>query len=140
MVTINHASDSRDTRKIAFFRDGVITIVVQLFVFAAFDDITTDNATTFPVEYSILVACTAWLVFVAATLWRKRQRILGGLSVLALVAGVWAQQGIGPGIVAGLWPEYVVITAAYVWCWGLSLALLWLGLRPPHRAGRKAVW
>ena len=62
---------SRDTRTAAHFRDGVITIVVLLLVFAAFDDITTDHATTFRPEYSALIGCAAWLTFVAARLLRE---------------------------------------------------------------------
>ena len=35
-------------------RDAFVTIAVLLLVFAAFDDITTDDATSFPLEYTIL--------------------------------------------------------------------------------------
>ena len=128
MRNINH-----DTGTTGHVRDGVITLVVLLLVFAAFDDITTDNATTFGPEYSALVGCAAWLTYVAARLLREGRRMLGGLSALALTAGLWTQHLIRPGVVPGLWPESIVITAAYVWFWGLSLALLWMGCRSASR-------
>jgi hypothetical protein len=126
-------SETRSTASLTLFRDGVITLVVLLLVFAAFDDITTDNATAFPVEYSFLVAAGVWLLSVAWRLFRQRHPILGGMSVLALAAAAWAQRAIGPGIVPGFWLEYVVITGAYLWFWALSLTLLLLGWRSHHR-------
>lgn len=129
-------SNTRGSGGLTFFRDGTITFVVLLLVFAAFDDITTDNATAFPVEYSILVACAAWLLFVAWGLLRNRHRFFGGMSVLAVAAAVWAQRAIGPGSVPGLWPEYVVITGTYLWFCALSLTLLWLGWGT-HQSGHR---
>jgi hypothetical protein len=123
------------TGRFAFARDAAITIVVLLLVFAAVDDITTDNATAFPVEYSMLLVSAAWLAFVTARLWRSNHRMLGGVSALALVASVWAQRAIRPGNTPDLWPEYIVMMAVYVWFWALAIGLFWLGRREriPHR-------
>jgi hypothetical protein len=128
--------DTYGTRGVAFLRDGAITAVALLLVFAAFDDITTDNATAFPVEYTFLVVCAAWLLVVALRLLHARHRALGGVSILGVAAGLWAQRGIGPGIVPGLWPEYVVMAAAYIWFWGIALAMLWLGYRTRRQGTR----
>ena len=59
-------------------RDGVLTLAALFLVFAAFDDITTDNATSFRAEYSALIACACWLSFVAMRLISTRHLILGG--------------------------------------------------------------
>lgn len=126
--------DTRGTSRFAFLRDGAITAVALLLVFAAFDDITTDNATAFTVEYTFLAVCAAWLLVVAWRLLHARHRALGGLSVLAVAVALWAQRAIGPGIVPGLWPEYVVMAAAYIWFWGIALAMLWLGYRTRRQA------
>ena len=123
---------------ITLVRDAAITVVALLLVYAAFDDITTDNATAFPVEYSALAICAAWLAFLSARLWRNRHRILGSVSALALIAGLWAQRAIGPDMAPGLRPEYVVMPAAYVWFWAVAIALLWLGWRQ-HRSQRGAI-
>jgi hypothetical protein len=120
---------NRRGARVALLRNAVITFAVLFLIFAAFDDITTDNATDFTVEYAILLACTGWLLFVAGALLRTRHRVLGGVSLVAVATGLWAQRAIGPGIVPGLWPEYVAITAAYGWFLALSPTLLWLGWR-----------
>jgi len=109
--------------------NAAITIGALFLVFAAFDDITTDNATTFRVEYTFLVGCTAWLLFVAWSLIRGGHRTLGFVSLVALASAVWAQHAIGPGMAPGLRPEYIVFTAAYLWFWALAGAMLWLGWR-----------
>jgi hypothetical protein len=121
--------DQRGTTGTMFVRNGAITVVALLVMFGAFDDITTDKATAFPVEYTSLFVCVAWLLFVTWSLFRTRHHVLGSISLLAVVTGVWAQRAIGPGIVPGWWTAYVVITAAYLWFWALSLTLLWLGWR-----------
>jgi hypothetical protein len=109
-----------------------------LLIFAAFDDITTDNATTFRAEYAALVACAAWLTGIAVWLWRGGHHLLGGASLLAVAAGVWAQRAIGPGIVPGFRAEYIVMTAAYLWFAALAISLLWLARRRTHQASRFA--
>jgi hypothetical protein len=124
-------TDNPDTRSAAFFTDGVITVVALILVFLALDDITTDNARTFLVEYSVLLVCAGWLVHVSARVLHSGRRVLGTLSILALVAGVGAQRAVAPGIVPGLSTEYVVLSVTYLWFWVLAGALLWLGRRRP---------
>ncbi len=106
-------------------RDAVVTFVILLLVFAAFDDITTDNATAFPVEYTFLAISAIWLAFVSVQLMRNQHQVLGGLSLAALAAGIWGQGGVGPGITPGWWPEYVATVAACLWFWVLCLILFW---------------
>jgi hypothetical protein len=67
----NHRSDAFVTGRIGIVRDAAITIVALLLMFAALDDITTDNATTFSAEYSALAICGGWLAFVSARLVRS---------------------------------------------------------------------
>ena len=115
-------------------RDAVVTIAVLLLVFAAFDDITTDNATSFPLEYTILVASAIWLLFIAGRLMRRGHGLLGGISLLALASAVWGQRAVGPGVVwgqraVGFEPEYVAVMTAYGWFCALSLAMLWRARR-----------
>jgi hypothetical protein len=111
------------------FAHSAITVVALLLVFAAFDDITTDNATTFRVEYTFLVGCAGWLLFVAYSLIRGGHRTLGFASVVALASALWAQRVIQPGIVPGLQPEHIVTTTAYLWFWALAGTTLWLAWR-----------
>jgi hypothetical protein len=134
-VTITHEPD---TGKAPLFRDGVITGLVLILVFLALDDITTDNAKTFRVEYSALVACAAWSVYVVVRLLRRGHRIRGTVSAFALFAGLWAARAVVHGGVPGFWTEYVVLTAAYLWFWVVTVTLLWPGRRQPP-AGQGAI-
>ena len=113
----------------SLLRDASISFVALVLVFAAFDDITTDNATHFTVEYIALSAAAAWFAFVAVRLIRTGRRMLGTLSLAALAAALWAQRGIGPGITPGFWPEYIVMTAVFVWFLVLAATLAVLGGR-----------
>jgi hypothetical protein len=131
MGEISIPSDAASGRLV---RDAVVTIAVLLLVFAAFDDITTDNATSFPLEYAILVAAAVWLLFIAVRLTRHGHGLLGGISLLALAGALWGQRAVGPGVVwgqraAGFKPEYVAVMTAYGWFWALSLAMLWWAWR-----------
>ena len=110
-------------------REALISFVALMLVFAAFDDITTDNATHFTVEYIALSACASWFAFVAVRLIRIGRRTLGALSLAALAAALWAQRGIGPGITPGFWPEYTIMTAVFVWFLALAATLAVLGGR-----------
>ena len=131
-ATVGEQAEQQAAGGLTFFRDGAVTVGVLLLAFAAVDDITTDDATAFPLEYSILVVCVVWLLFLGWNLLRSRHRFLGGMSVLAAGGSVWAQRAIGRGIVPDLWPV-VVITGAYLWFWTLSLTLLWWGWRSHQR-------
>jgi hypothetical protein len=113
--------------------NAAITFVALLLIFAAFDDITTDTATTFHVEYTFLVGCAGWLAFVIYSLIRRGHRTLGLVSLVALASALWAQHAIGPGMLSGLRPEYIVMTAAYFWFWALAGAMLWLAYRARKR-------
>src|SRR6476661_8344118 len=124
----------RETASHRLPRDAGVTIAALLLVFAAFDDITTDDATSFPLEYTILIASAVWLLFVAVRLMRHGQGMLGGISLLALAGAVWGQRAVGPGVVwhqggAGFKPEYVAVTSAYGWFWIVALAMLWRSWR-----------
>jgi hypothetical protein len=110
-------------------RDGLISFVVILLAFAAFDDITTDNSTHLTVEYTALVLCAVWFVFVAARLIRLGRRTLGMLSLVALLAALWAQRGIGPGITPGRWPEYLAMIGVFFWFLALAAILAVFGWR-----------
>ena len=116
-----------------FLSHALISFVALLLVLAAFDDITTDNATQFTVEYALLAACAIWFAFVAVRLTRLGHRTLGMLSVLALLGALWGQRGIRPGITPGLWPEYLVTTGAFLWFLLLVAILAWLGWRGAAR-------
>jgi hypothetical protein len=117
------------------FYVGVVTLAAVGLAFAAFNDITTDNATSFTTEYIFLLGCGAWVLGAAVFLIIKSHRALGILSLLALACGVWGQQAIGPGIVPSFQPEYVATLGSVVWFLGLSVILMILGIRG-HRAGR----
>ena len=112
-----------------YLASGLVAFAALLLVFAAFEDITTGSGTTVRMEYAWLVACAAGLIFVAVRLLRAGHQLLGGTSVLAVGAGVWAQRAIGPGIVPGLWAEYIVITGSYLWFVVLAIHLVRLGRR-----------
>jgi hypothetical protein len=119
-------STSAETR---LFANAAFTAVALLLVFAAFDDITTDNATTFRVECTFLVGCAGWLLFVAWSLIRAGHSVLGFTSLVALASAIWAQRAIGPSMAPGLRPEHIVITTAYFWFWMLAGAIVWLAWR-----------
>ena len=114
--------------------DAVVMFAALLFVFAAFDDITTDNATSFPLEYTILVGAAVWLLFIAVRLIRHGHGLLGAISLLALASAVWGQRAVGPGVVwgrpaTGLKPEHVAVMTAYVWFCALSIVMVWRAWR-----------
>jgi hypothetical protein len=115
-------------------RDGWLSFVVLLFAFAAFDDITTDNATSFRIEYTALALCAVWLGFVAVRLLRLGHRTLGIASLTVLAGAAWGQSAIGRGISPGFWPGYVVTTAAFLWFLALVIGLLVQGFRARRSA------
>jgi hypothetical protein len=125
--TIGHPDHPapRDTWRVPA---GVLTVVVVFLAFLAFDDITTDNATGFPLEYSVLVGCGAWCAVLAARLARAGRFTLGAISIVALGAVAWGQRAIGPGTVPSLQAEYVATMAGMVWFFALALGLILQGI------------
>jgi len=111
----------------------VVTVVALRLVWGAIDDITTDNSTDFRPEYVALIACGGWLTLVAVRLLRGGRLLLGGLSVAALVAGVWAQRVIRPGGVPEARLESAVVIAAYFWFVAVAVNLGWRAWRQRAR-------
>ena len=69
---------------------GAVSLVVLLFSWLALDDITTDNATRFPLEYAILVLAGAWFAALGGRLIAKRRVLAGVCSLMAVAIGVAA--------------------------------------------------
>lgn len=130
-------TDSAGAATTWLFAKAAITVVALLLVFAALDDITTDHAMTFRLEYTFLGGSAAWLLFVAWSLVRAGHRTFGYASLVALASALWALSGIRPGIVPALRPEFVVMATAYVWFWFLACAMLWLAWRAGKRPARR---
>jgi len=108
---------------------GVVTFFMAALAFAACDDITTDNATSFVVEYLFLLVFAGWALFLAARLAWTRRIVLAGASFLVLGAAIWGQRLIGPGTIPSWQPEYIATAFALVWFLGLSLFLTASGFR-----------
>ena len=102
---------------------GVLSLGVLLMTWLAGDDITTDNAGTFRVEYTMLVLAAAWFAALGVALVR-RGRVVAGVASLAAV-------GLG---VAACWdlphhyqPPSLVNRVGYVvllWFLGLAIRLV----------------
>lgn len=69
---------------------GAISIVWLLLSWAALDDITTDNANSFPLEYSILIAAGMWFAALGVWLLLNRRTLSGVCSIVALALGMVA--------------------------------------------------
>lgn len=132
-------ADVLRTRAVALLRDGVVTFAALLLSFAAFDDITTGNETDFTLEYAALLVCAGWLLVVTFRLIRESRRVLGAISFIALVGALWGQREIGPGIIPGLWPAYVVTASAFLWFIVVAVVLFVSGWRAhPQRHTQRA--
>jgi hypothetical protein len=108
--------------------EASLTLVAMLFAFLALDDITTDNATTgFVPEYTLLGIAGAWLLIFVVRLGRKHRFVPAAVSLLLLVAAAWvAANGIGHKNAGGwsvFWPDYSVITTAWLWFTAISVRL-----------------
>ena len=104
------------------------TAIAVYFVWAAFHDITRGEA-DLATEYTFLGICAAWLVYVGVRLIATGHRVLGGVSLVALAAGAWAQRSIGPGTVASVQPSYVATLGAFFWFLALAGILAYLSWR-----------
>ena len=117
-------------------RDGLISLCAILLVVAAFDDITTDNATDFTAEYVILLISAEWFGYVAFKLTRFGPRTLGILSFVAIAGAAWGQLALDRGATQRGVAGYLVTAGAIVWFFGLTTGLLFLGWRDITRARR----
>lgn len=115
---------------------GLVTLVAMLLAMLALDDITTDNATRFPVEYRVLVAVAAWLLFVAGRLWRAGSRVNAAITVVSLAASAaLSAGGIGhlrDGGWAVFWPQYAALTWAWIHGAVVGILMIRRGLRAVH--------
>jgi hypothetical protein len=118
---------------------GGVTLFAMLLCLLALDDITTDNATQFPVEYSLLVLGGAWLLFIAWSLWQSGSRLNAILTVASLaVAALLAAGGIGHKRDGGwsvFWPQYLALTWAWVHGVVVGILLIRRSLKEPAKAG-----
>jgi peptidoglycan/LPS O-acetylase OafA/YrhL len=126
----NHGHGSR-----WLLQQAGITVAVVLLAVAALDDITTDNATAFPLERIALVGCGVWFLLLASRLWRQRRRVLGMLSLTVLTGAALAQpmvgQGTAPTQLAYL--AYLVTVAALAWFLVLAGILAGFAWRPTRQ-------
>jgi hypothetical protein len=99
-------------------RDAAVTLATVLVAFAAFDDITTDVATTFTFEWVGLAVCAVWLAVASWRLLRGEHRWLGSVSLVVLMAAVGAGSRIGPET-GPFQIEYLTSIAALLWFLGL---------------------
>jgi hypothetical protein len=114
---------------IATVFDGVVTGAAVILAFGAFDDITTDNATSFEVEYSCLVLCLIWMAALIARLAKRGLNLLALLCAMLVLAILWGQRQIGPGTTASWQLEYVLATTAIIGIFLVACGLIVKGLR-----------
>jgi len=69
---------------------GAVSLIVMLLSWLALDDITTDNANQFPLEYPILVSAGIWFAALGVSLVAKRHSFVGVSSLVAVGLGVMA--------------------------------------------------
>jgi hypothetical protein len=133
---MDNGANIRAGRPDADLLDGLVTLAAIALTFLAFDDITTDNATSFRFEYTALAACAAWAIVLTVRLARRGRRMLAVACMSLLLALIWGQQKIGPGTEASWQPEYVVATAAFLGFVVVGLYLLATGAKPARVPAR----
>ena len=105
---------------------GGVTLAAMALAAMALDDITTDNATRFPMEYRLLALCGAWLLVVAWRLIRIGSRMNAAITLVSVAAATWvAMAGIGhirDGGWAAFWPQYLALT--WAWVHGVVVGIL----------------
>ena len=69
---------------------GAVSLVVLAFSWLALDDITTDTAARFPLEYTMLVLAGVWFSVLGAWLVARGRADAGIASLVAVVMGVVA--------------------------------------------------
>jgi hypothetical protein len=108
-----------------------VSLVVLLLSWLALDDITTDSATAFPLEYTILVLAGIWFAALGVALIAERRVAAGICSVAAVALGVVAFWSL-PHHYQPPTPVNVLGFAPLGWFLGLAMWLL-AGRVPPRR-------
>jgi len=114
--------NSHDDDTARLRRQAIITVVVVALSVAAFDDITTDNATAFPLERTMLAGAAIWFLLVATRLWKQGHRVTGGLSLGLLTIAALVQPTIGP---RGASTPFAYLVTVTTLAWFLALAGAW---------------
>ena len=127
----NHGHGSR-----WLLQQAGITLAVVFLAVAALDDITTDNATAFPLERSMLVVSGVWFLLLASRLWRQGHRVLGGVSLGLLAIAALAEPFVGPSRIPTQFGYlgYLAIVAALVWFLALAGILAGFSWRRARQA------
>lgn len=111
---------------------GAISLIVLLLSWLALDDITTDNANEFPLEYTILVLAGIWFIALGVSLIAKRHAYAGISSLVAVGLGVVAFWSL-PHHYQPPSPVNYLGYAPLAWFVGLTVWLL--AARVQHRSG-----
>jgi hypothetical protein len=69
---------------------GAVSLIWRLLSWLALDDITTDSADEFPLEYAILVTAGIWFAVLSASLIVQARFLTGICSLVAVALGVVA--------------------------------------------------
>jgi hypothetical protein len=105
---------------------GVVSLGVLLLTWLAGDDITTDNASSFRVEYTMLVLAAVWFAALGIALVRRGRVVAGVASLAAVGLGVAACWDL-PHHYQPFSPLNDVVYVTLAWFVGLSI---WLTARP----------
>jgi hypothetical protein len=112
---------------------AALTLGAMVLAFLAFDDITTDNATGFRLEYTLLACTGAWLAIFVVQLCRHGRSLLAGVALFLLLASAWVTlDGVGHTREGGwrlFWREYSTITLTWLGFSVIAATLVWEGLR-----------
>jgi hypothetical protein len=112
---------------------GAVTLATMALASLALHDVTTDNATQFPAEYSLLAVSGAWLLLVAWQLWPSGSRLNAAIFVVSVVSAAWLSRGgighLRDGGWSVFWLQYLVLT--WAWIHGIVVGILMIrrGLR-----------
>ena len=118
-------------------RQGLISLFLLALAWAALDDITTDNATTFAFEYLCLIGIAAWFFSLFARFVMRGHRILGFTMTALLVATTVAIVILPPrGEPLPAWQPRLVYLAFAIYL-VLSAWLIWPGIRRGGQGGKK---
>lgn len=112
----------------ALLRDGLISFGAIFLAYGALDDITTDNATSFPVERTMLVCVGAFFVYLAFRLWQERHRIIAVISLAMVGLAAWVQPWIGTRTTPSRFEIFAYLATITGLAWFLFVAVFLVSL------------